>query len=420
MSDVKDLLDLLQNFEKEWEAQQERRPFHLNVLDYCRTYENAHTQILLKILHYKENTEYPLIESFLRNVGIDIHWNHANTRIEFNKDFIDGYLCDGVNAIIIENKINNAVDQDNQIKSYVNKVKDVRLFNFENIYVLYLTRDGSKQVSQSSCSNKLKYDLGKRFIEINYRNDILPWLKNDVLFNCNEKNEIFISALKQYIDYLEGILMLRKGDEGMDKEIINWLKKIISYEEGSWIHHERLLKKISILPRLNGYLDQILHEVKNSVVSITQEYWNKEYDVENSIGDGVYSDWQFLYFGNPKWNKKNDLLIHLEWHPITERILFERKTMTMHLHFERNVQDYINYLEKDSNFLAIINAVGMTAVSTNDSNIKLNYQKTIEFEKPLAQMAEDERKTILFKEYDKVKPLLDYVYRKCEQCDSNS
>lgn len=422
MNDFEELWSLLQEFEKCWAVEQEKRPFHLNLLDYCRTYENAHTQILLKILHYKENAEYLLINSFLRKIGVDIRWNRErnDAKIEFNKDFIDGYLCDGTYAIIIENKINNAVDQEHQIESYVDKVKE-RGFELGKIYVFYLTKDGSKQVSEISCPSSLRDDLGERFVEINYRDHILPWLKEDILPRCKIKDEIFISALRQYIDFLEGIFGFRKGDEEMDKDIIDSLKKLLSFENGSWAHHEIVDEKIKHLHKLTDYLDRVVHEVKNSVVSITREYWNKEYGEDVSIGDGMNGNWQFLYFGNSRWNLRNRLLIHLEWQPITERILFESTQLTMHLHLERSdVQKYINCLESDPNYLDMLDAAEMAAVRTNDSNIKLNYQKTIEFEKTLAQMTEDERKKVLFSEYDKVKPLLDYVYKKCEECDSKN
>ena len=426
MKEIEELWALLQKFEECWNQQQEKRPFHLNLLDYCRTYENAHTQILLKILHYKDNAGYPLIDSLLRK--FDVQWCNTNPKIEFNKDFIDGYLSDGTCAIIIENKINNAVDQVHQIENYVNKVKE-RGFELEKIYVFYLTRDGSKQVSQISCPDSLRDALGKRFVEINYRDHILPWLKGDALPRCKVKDEIFISALKQYVDYLEGMLMLRNGEKEMDKVIVEYLKSVMLFEDGSWNHYKMVCKKKERLLKLNDYLDIIIHEVKNKIVLATEAYWKNVFGDNGFVGDGIRMGEKYLLFGDRRWNppRGNSFdfsrsLIHLEWENVTEEDLYTRDEMSLALHYEGDsVQQYVVYIEnnKDEYFSVMKNA-GMTFSQNQAYNDRLNCNKIIKFEKPLSQMSEDERRKALFKEYDMVKPLLDYVYSKCEELDGLS
>lgn len=79
---------------------------------------------------------------------------------------------------LLDNKINWATDQELQLARYFNTVKQHGIQK-RNIFVIYLTLDGSKKVSSNSLPNSLRDELnnGNRFIKMNYRDDILPWLK---------------------------------------------------------------------------------------------------------------------------------------------------------------------------------------------------------------------------------------------------
>lgn len=423
MDDFGKLWDLLHDFEKYWTEEQEKRPFRLNLLDYCKTYENAHTQILLEILRYKDNAEYPLIESFFHKIGIDVQWNHVKSCVEFNKavvgGFIDGFLSDGTNAVIIENKINGATDQNEQIKKYVDDVEQRGGIAIEHIYVIYLTKDGSKIVQEKSCPKDYKDKLKNHFIECNYCGHILPWLKEDVVPQCRVKDDTFVSALKQYIDFLEDMFKKRVGDDEMDEKIKEFLKEKMSLN-GSGDSYDLMTKKIKALDELKNYLVSIQRSVRESVVSITNEYWKNKY-ADGFVQDGLYT---YLLYGRSKWNKSN-LMIHLEWVDMNSDEVFYKKTsFTMHLHFEGNdVSDYVKFLEKNKEqYLTEMKKVGMTLVDdkNNELNKRLNCYKIFDFSKPFAAMTDAERKNALFKAYDEAKPLLDYVYRKCEECDSNN
>jgi hypothetical protein len=122
-------------------------------------------------------------------------------------------------AIIIENKINGAPDQDTQLERYIESVKGQGI-SYDNIYAIYLTDNGEKTVGECSLTPNAKNYLGYndecdmgRFIPLNYRYDILPWLEKDVLPNCAYKEELLISALKQYIDYLKKIFWIIENEE---------------------------------------------------------------------------------------------------------------------------------------------------------------------------------------------------------------
>ena len=84
-------------------------------------------------------------------------------------------------AIVIENKIWGAPDQEKQIEKYIDYVIDTGIPK-RRIFVIYLTSDGNKRVSDISFTDKAKKHLGcsgksnGRFICVNFKDDIMPWL----------------------------------------------------------------------------------------------------------------------------------------------------------------------------------------------------------------------------------------------------
>jgi hypothetical protein len=154
---------------------------------------------------------------------------------------MDGYIksSDG-KAIIIENKINWAKDQQNQIDRYIQTaIKDGVSKN--KIYVIYLTADGTKKVSDESFStekNNLDYvneDNTGRFIELNYQDDILLLLTTTLRQLSFDKESILVSAICQYIDYIEGRFGIRKSEKeynmAMNESLIGILNLSGSNEE---------------------------------------------------------------------------------------------------------------------------------------------------------------------------------------------
>jgi hypothetical protein len=201
--ELKHLLKLIDEFNERYKEEQEKAPYNLCLLDLCGANENAHTKILLQLLKYRVNESYPFLESLLERWfrNKNLKFNYKELEISFNKDFIDGLIKDDQKAVIIENKIHYAPDQNQQIKGYVEKVEGKFRIDRNNIYVVYLTRYGDKKVTDNSCPKDLKEKLGG-FVESNYCYDILPWLKEDVLpktcpspiFACISTLEFFINA----------------------------------------------------------------------------------------------------------------------------------------------------------------------------------------------------------------------------------
>ena len=210
-------LEVLLNFSKEFrkkkEEEENKLPYHVNIIDELHINENGHSRVLTKLLQYKnEKNEYEILQSLLDSVKqknpnfgeIKI----TNPTITQEKERIDLWVRDDDYAIIFENKVYNAEDQDAQICRYIERTKEKK-YKEEQIFVIYLSRDGKEPDSQSW--GEYKESFKSRYIILSFRYDILPWLKSIVIPNVRQKDVFLSSALLQYVDYLEGNKMFRTG-----------------------------------------------------------------------------------------------------------------------------------------------------------------------------------------------------------------
>lgn len=203
-------------------------PYHLNIIDEVHANENSHSRILVRILQYKENDQYSNLISFLNY--LDIAVSPSDPTINAEKDRIDATILDKDYAVIIENKIHNAVDQEEQLQRYV-EVVEQRGYKLEQIYVLYLTRWGNKTPTLSSLPDDLRASLGSRYKEISFRFDVLPWLEEEVLPKCRLRDRELISGIEQYIDHLKGMFNLRERFNSMDTQLEILLKKELEFTD---------------------------------------------------------------------------------------------------------------------------------------------------------------------------------------------
>ena len=258
-----EIIELLSYYKK----LKDELPFHLNILDEIHANENAHTRILTRLLEYETDGRRTLLLSFLSLLR-DFNEQEKDINeatVTCGKDYI---YCKVVNrgkfAVIIENKIHGANDQDKQIERYVDTVREDDSVPQGKIWVIYLTRDGEKEVADVSLTDKVKEILQDRFLPKNYREDVLPWLKNNVLPNCKIKEEWLITALKQYIDYLEGLFGLRQSQNKLMNKMETKLNELLRLADDMMVSEKysainEFNKKIN---ELSSKLDTLLSKVR--------------------------------------------------------------------------------------------------------------------------------------------------------------
>ncbi|MBO4580877.1 MAG: PD-(D/E)XK nuclease family protein, partial [Bacteroidales bacterium] len=216
-----DLLDLSEKFRKKHKEVEENRPYHMNVLDEVREKdsetgrkildENFHSRVLCKLLQYNKDGKYVFLESLLKFISGkcksfgEIKINQPIITQE--KKRIDLWVRENRKyAIIFENKIYNAKDQEAQIARYIQKTIEEG-FKKNQIFVVYLSYRGEEPDSDSW--RKYKREFNKHYINISYYYDIIEWLQNE---KNNEYDCLLNSALIQYEDYLTGLFNIRDID----------------------------------------------------------------------------------------------------------------------------------------------------------------------------------------------------------------
>jgi hypothetical protein len=414
------ITDIINSFAEVYQREKNKLPFSFNVIDELHINENGHSRVLAKLLQYKVDGKYTILESFINllqskcQCAMNIKVNSPDISNEQNR--IDALVEErGKYAIIIENKIYWAVDQDNQIDRYVNCVKNSGFVLDEfgilkNVFVVYLTQDGTKEVSNASF-NEARKKLGWKndkeqgqFIPINYKNDILPWLKNDVLPNCTLKEELLSSGIKQYIDFLEGLFGLRNNQI----ILMNNMKDLL-LEKCSINENDSIAKKIFATERMiqkTKDLQCVLSTYKNQLLSFVEIFCQITDEILKNIfphGDWRTSDstaWEngFIQIRSGKW----DSLVHLEWYPISQKQLLEDTEYTLVLHVEGNCRDTIgNILQNELQ----INK------KSSEGDINTYFTKAFHAPKPFASMTHDEKHdylTIVYEDRD-VKDIVNKV-----------
>ena len=230
MAENEKLIKVAKELNELYKRKKAALPYSINVIRELHANENANSRVLRGLLQYSHNGQYPILQSFierLRTIAdcpIDISvqnpvlTNEQDNRIDLLIKEIKSY------AIIVENKIWGATDQEEQIERYIDYVIDLGIPK-RGIFVVYLTLDGNKKVTDESLTDKAKKHLGcsnksnGRFIRMNFKDDIMPWL--DTLLDLEEigKEPLLSSSITLYVDFLKEYFDAREEDIKIENEL---------------------------------------------------------------------------------------------------------------------------------------------------------------------------------------------------------
>ena len=204
--------NLVEEFYKEFESKNGK----FLLFDLANANENANTKVLKYLLQYNN---YHFLNSFLDRMGLPKRKGSKITITDQEKaigpkdtGFIDLYIQYDNVYIIVENKIYGAGDTKRQLARYIATVNGVSDKDFDawytnpsvskNTYVVYLTADGTREPSADSLPDKLKDSIN--YYPINYNDDILPWIEEDVMPNITYADDgMMIAGIQQYIAFLK-------------------------------------------------------------------------------------------------------------------------------------------------------------------------------------------------------------------------
>ena len=296
------LFDISKNVKKEREIQLLQLPYHINVIDELHINENAHSRILTKLLQFKNtNGQYEILTSFIDYIKKEKKSSPEFERIKIDspvitqeKERIDLWVRDYASkyAIIFENKIYDAADQEAQLYRYIEKTR-ICGFLDPNIFILYLTKFGDKEPSDQTWGGE-KENYQSRYLVLSFRDDVLVWLKNIVIPNIRQKDVYLLNAVSQYVDYLEGLFSLRKINKSLNMD----LQKIISERLGLYsCGNKEALNKIE--ETIKDF-QEVLNQLESMQREKRIDYWREQMnlvaplvsEVEKTLG--LKSEYDFI------------------------------------------------------------------------------------------------------------------------------
>lgn len=265
------LLSFADAYKKTSDEEKSLLPYQINIIDELHINENGHSRILLQLLKFPNvKGEYELLVSLIEYIQ-NLHNTDEWVRVKVKRPLftqeearIDLWVRDANYAIIIENKIYNANDQEAQLSRYIDRTK-AEGYGERDIFVLYLSQTGQEPDDQTW--GNYKQEFFQRYINLSFRDDILPWLKRKVLPNIREKDIYLKSAVIQYIDYLEGLFLLKSIYKTMNMN----LEEIISSHfelEKCKDDKERarfLSEKIGDIKELERQMDKVRNRIRQKI-----------------------------------------------------------------------------------------------------------------------------------------------------------
>ena len=266
----------------------DKLPFHLNVIEAAcrgRFKETGHSLILANLL------KHPVIQSsFIKNF---LNIQHEYMHVTAEKNRIDVALKGKDIFVIIENKVNDAEEMENQIYRYVNEIGIKKYgFTLPQIYVIYLNSTTRTLPSPYSLCDKNKENnvfeaLEKEHFKVlSYKYDITDWLRK-----LSIENEPHIaSALDQYIDFLENKFYTSPIYQNMNKEIKDFILKELHIEGLT------LQEQITALKNEHEKVTTLLDSIEDLRIELRKEEsnrlmreWQSEIEKEISLSQDEHS-----------------------------------------------------------------------------------------------------------------------------------
>ena len=240
-----------------------RRPFHLNVIEaacHGRFKETGHSLVLADMLRH------PAIQnSFMEHL---LGLSHDYMEVTAETDRVDVALKGDDIFVIVENKVNAAEEQNCQVYRYVHEIAiDKYGYKLSQIYVLYLNPTNNNLPSEYSLcdennENNVFKELGEDHYKVlSYKYDVTDWLRS---ISVNNEPHI-VSALDQYIDFLENKFHTTLLDTAMNNEIKDFLLKELKVDNST------LEKQLSVLDSQYNKTQELLSSILELIIELSHK-----------------------------------------------------------------------------------------------------------------------------------------------------
>lgn len=245
-----------------------RRPFHINVIEaacHGRFKETGHSLVLADMLRHPA-IQNSFMEKFLGPIS------HGYLEVTAETDRVDVALKGKNIFVIVENKVNAAEEQKCQVYRYVHEIAiDKYGYKLSQIYVLYLNPTNNNPPSEYSLcdennENNVFEELGEGHYKVlSYKYDVTDWLRS--ISVDNEPH--IVSALDQYIDFLENKFHTTSLDIAMNNEIKDFLLKELNVDNST------LEEQLSALDSQRNKTQELLDSIDSLKIELRKELSHK-------------------------------------------------------------------------------------------------------------------------------------------------
>ena len=342
--------------------------------------------------------------------------------------FIDGLITFSAQgkriAIIIENKIFDAPDQKGQIRRYITHMTEEEHIALDNVWVLYITGTGTKEIDKCSYrpdDEDEATNIGRRYVALTYCEDIIEWLKQDVL-DIRIYPESLTSIVRAYVEALEKDILcedlsetwrkdmlcntLGLGHRNLNKMTDRDFDSLYSFRDSVQEVRKEIAnrdeKEVIAVDNLYGVIRDLIHDVEQKFfgeferisTEILNECWKRELKKLKGVQwtvrhRGLRSDKGFVQIGlSTEWGTA-----HLEWNPISVKSMCLGNEYQLELHVENDKKLADKWREELNR-----NAVLLQAGSIKKGTSRLLRYKC-QTSKPIAKMNNKELMVFLTKVY---------------------
>ena len=279
------LYDIIQDVKQE---ESKKLPYRFNALIDANPLEPDVSRILAGFFMQKTNGDYRILKDFVKTFwGDSLAAMITNPTISSEETVKGDYRIDILvyekdkYAIVLENKIWDAVDQPHQLANYIDAMLSSGYgFSMEQIYVAFLPKTNDHEPSLNSWKSQegggsYKDEFQDRYRLLDFTEKILPWLESSkAVQGINE--EYFEHSRFLFIDFLKRKLDLDSIDKMEQKEIEKKLKEHL-YTDDAVADAGKLLQMIDKLPRIP--MDEVVKRLtvlrKERTKAAMQQWLNK-------------------------------------------------------------------------------------------------------------------------------------------------
>ena len=352
---------LVDFYKKKAEETKFQMGFNFNVLaEQCRNIvENSHTNMLMRLLEYRNRYGYVFLEDFISMAGFDIKIEKGDvyfkrespTVSEAGKNGrIDGFIYQKTNfAIIIENKINHAGNQEQQIERYIDDIIKKQIVPDNCIYVVFLTRDGVESPDKDSIRKMKDMGIcdegddeqitGPRYFPCSYSQHILNWLKDNIHPMVPQKDIVLNAGIIQYIDYLEGLLGCSPNLLRFNNEFKKWFEENITLPDDPIAKNASLYKlydslseqdnddtsKSEAINVMKNLIEAKNDELMDTFLSVTKDFFTSGL---KPLMEEYHMNHHFTYYYITIRDKKWPRGIDFGWYPLGLKKLSKSNELT--------------------------------------------------------------------------------------------